>query len=536
MFLALKPYAQLSISKAWDKRYGGNDADVFSSVLETNHNGYLLIGSAYSGVGGDKSEPNWDSTLESPDIWLVKLDSNGQKQWDRRFGGTDIDAATCGLQTSDGGYLIGGKTGSLANGDVTDPPRGNYDFWVLKLDSLGNKLWDKRYGGSQEDELVSMVSATNGDYILAGTSLSGQSGDKTQPSRGAEDYWLLRIDNSGNKIWDKRFGGSKVEFCSKVVRADATNFIVGGISLSKVDGDKTCPNPSSNPSFGDVYNYWLVKFDSAGNKIWDKTLGSNGGVYLYGLENAGNNEFVLAGSSGAGPSDDKTDTSRGLLDFWIIKIDSVGNRIWDRTYGGGDDDEGRTICQTQDKGYLICGNTLSQAGGDKSENNLAPRQIWLVKTDSLGNKEWEKTILMNGNAVQGVAIQNSAGAYVVCNVNNAGIGGYKSENAWNGSGDYWIMEFDVSTVDVREVNNELNIRVYPNPFNSYLTIDFPKLNSERANFFLYNVVGELVFSCSLSEIANNRNYSVDLSHLPGAVYFAEVRTANKIFKTKVFKE
>ena len=143
---------QDSLCKQWDKRYGGLLYDMLFSCISTSDGGYLLGGASLSGIGGDKTQDNWDTTYNTADFWVVKIDSTGIKQWDKRFGGYSDDGRLCSLiQTTDGGYLLCGISVSGIGGDKTQNCLGGDDYWIVKIDSAGNKQWDRRYGGSGDD-------------------------------------------------------------------------------------------------------------------------------------------------------------------------------------------------------------------------------------------------------------------------------------------------------------------------------------------------------------------------------------------------
>ncbi|HRH48395.1 MAG TPA: hypothetical protein PLP23_06580 [Panacibacter sp.] len=182
-------------NKQWDRCFGGSGVDFLYSLQLTVDGGYVLGRASDSGIGGDKTE---DSRGTS-DYWVVKIDSNGVKQWDKRFGGSSIDNFNSLQQTSDHGYILGGYSYSGIGGDKTENNRGNVDYWVVKIDINGAKQWDKRYGGSDIDQLNALEQTTDGGYVLGGYSASNVSGDKSEGSRGSNDYWVLKIDTIGIK-------------------------------------------------------------------------------------------------------------------------------------------------------------------------------------------------------------------------------------------------------------------------------------------------------------------------------------------------
>jgi hypothetical protein len=184
-FVSMALFAQTTPPpKQWDKRFGGTDYEGIYSIQQTTDGGYILGGYSNSGMGGDKTEDSRGGF----DYWIVKTDANGNKQWDKRFGGTDDDFLSTIQQTTDRGYILGGISSSSIGGDKTEDSRGGSDYWIVKTDADGNKQWDKRFGGTDDDGglilLETLQQTKDGGYILGGGSYSNIGGDKTEDSRG----------------------------------------------------------------------------------------------------------------------------------------------------------------------------------------------------------------------------------------------------------------------------------------------------------------------------------------------------------------
>jgi len=453
----------------WDKRFGGNDDDFLYSIQQTSDGGFILGGRSSSGISGDKTQAMWGSC----DYWIVKTDSLGNKQWDKNFGGTAVDWLTSIKQTRDGGYILGGYSVSGIGGDKSQGSWGGTDFWIIKTDSLGNKQWDKDFGGIDADNLYSIQQTKDGGFIFGGYSWSGISGDKTQPNQGSWDYWIVKTDSLGNKQWDKDFGGSIDDWFTTIQQTSDNGYIFGGHSQSGISGDKT------QPTWG-LYDYWIVKTDSLGNKQWDKDFGGDDLDELFSIQQTDDDGFILGGFSRSGISGDKSQPTWGGLydtDYWIIKTDSLGNKQWDKDYGGiYTEDDFQTISQVQQGGYLLAGTSYSPASGYKTEPNLGLEQMWVLNVDSVGNVLWDKTIFTSGHDEWGMAIQTSDDCYLMANHTSAGVAGYKTHDAWNGTLDYWIIKFCDTTllpIVALTVSNQIcpgtcidyiNLSVYANSY------------------------------------------------------------------------
>ena len=468
-------FAQNPLVKQWDYRYGGNDLENLTSFKQTRDGGYLLAGYSYSTTSGDKTQP-----LQGfYDFWIVKLDAMGIKEWDKDFGGTNWDQLFSAQQTTDGGYILAGSSWSGSGGDKTQGVVGTDDYWIVKTDSVGTKLWDRDFGGTSNDELYSIQQTEDGGFILGGYSSSPAGGDKTQNTLGGADYWIIKTDSLGIKQWDKDFGGTGSEQLTFIQQTNDKGYILGGYSSSGISGDKT------QSTFG-LQDYWIVKTDSLGIKQWDQSFGGTLSDYLYSLTQTIDHGYILGGVSWSGISGNKTTPLWGgnITDYWIIKTDSFGNKTWEKDFGGtSDDDVLGNITQTSDSGYLIAGTSYSNISGNKTENNPSLEQSWGLKTNSLGDIEWDKTLFSAGHDESGFAIQTSDGCYAFANCDMGGIGGYKTQTSQGGD-DYWIVKFCDSTLVYTPVAlfNAPN-HICPGTCTSFLNL------STHSTSYLWNFAG-----------------------------------------------
>lgn len=323
---------------------------------------------------------------------------------DYTFGGNESEGVVGSVVTTDGGLLTGAYTRSVISGEVTQASPApvmpsNIDFWIVKTDAQGTKQWDKRFGGADDDRLVKIVAAANGGYFLCGWSTSGAGFDKSEPSRGLTDYWVVKIDALGNKQWDKRFGTQDHDFLTAAAASpDGGCLLVGHTGPSSLvvpDGDRTEPILGSSDA-------WMVKVDALGNKQWDKRLGGNSDDVPFDVVNAPGGGFVLGvwtlrPSVGVAPGGDVTGSGSGLDDYWVVKIDALGNKVWDKLYGGSGYDYVRALLATPDGGVLVSGESSSPVSGDKSVSTPG-KACWVLKLDGQGVKQWDQ-VFGNGSAL-----------------------------------------------------------------------------------------------------------------------------------------
>lgn len=432
--------AQNPLVKQWNYRFGGTYRDAGVYIQQTKDGGYIIGGYSKSDSSGDKTQGNWDITLNTFDYWIVKIDSLGGKQWDKVFGGTGAEDLRMIQQTSDGGYILGGSSSSGINGDKSQATWGSStDYWIVKIDSLGNKQWDKDFGGTGTDYLFSLQQTFDGGYILGGFSNSIISGDKTQGLWGnAFDFWIVKTDSLGNKLWDKDFGTTNSDGLRVIRQTTDGGYIIGGSTDANISGDKTQVSNGGS-------DYWIIKTDGFGNKLWDRGFGGLYNESLFSMEQTSDGGYIIGGISTSGISGDKTQETWGGNDYWIVKTDSLGNKQWDKDFGGTstEADIGK-ISQTTDGGYLVSGTSFSPLSGSKTENNLANPQTWVLKTDSLGFIQWDKTLQSAGtynfSSRGGIAIQANDGCFVMANFTDGGIAGDKTQDTWGDTG-YWIIKF-----------------------------------------------------------------------------------------------
>ena len=247
----------------------------------------------------------------------MKLNSSGTVIWDRTIGGDQDDFAEDIFATSDNGFIVTGSSDSDVSGNKTQDNNGVTDYWIIKLNSSGSIQWQQSIGGSGTNAASSIVQNSDGDYLVGGFSTSGISGDKTEVSRGGFDYWVLKLDSSGDIIWDKTIGGNNDDFFRTLNTTSYGGVFIGGYTTSGLSGDKT------ENSVGGSFDMWGVKLASDGSFQWDETLGGTGFDFLYtSLENSEGN-LILAGLSTSGVSVDHDEPNLGGSDIWILEYNNL---------------------------------------------------------------------------------------------------------------------------------------------------------------------------------------------------------------------
>ncbi len=354
----------------WQKRYGGDKADRIWVSQETRDGGFIIGGESLSGISGNKTE----SSKGGWDCWMIKVNREGLIEWDKTIGGDGHDAIRGDIiETNDGGFLIAGISDSNVGGDKSEPTRGDWDYWVVRVDNQGRVIWDKTFGGDQKELLQAAIALPDGGFLLGGESRSGVSGDKNDFLRGLNDYWVLKIDANGNLIWQRTIGGNWDEAIFDMVRAENGTIYLAGFSGSDATFEK------SNPSYGSI-DYWVVAIDGDGNILWDKNYGGKKPDTAYDIRINSLGNLIVGGIANSEVSGVKTAASKGLIDYWVIYLTPDGEMIWDATYGSTKRDALTEIELGLDGSIYMAGHSESNVGGDKTETSRGVNDIWIVKT------------------------------------------------------------------------------------------------------------------------------------------------------------
>jgi hypothetical protein len=354
---------------------------------------------------------------ENTDILVMKLDSAGNLQWQKVFGEYGEDGGLSIQQTADGGYVLTGYTTAGSNRNV----------WVLKLDPAGNLQWQKVLGGYEEDSGSDIRQTSDGGYVLVGYTLSSNSGD-VGPNHGSRDVWVVRLNPSGSLLWQKVLGGNWDDIGYSIRQTGDGGFVLTGSTMSGNSGDV-----GTNHGPDDV---WVVKLDNAGNLQWQKVLGGNAHESGADIEQTADGGYVLTGVTGSSSSGD-VGPGHGMGDFWVVKLDNAGNLQWQKVLGGSEVDNGRAIEQTTDGGYILTGYSTSGSSGDVGPNHNSC-DAWVVRLDSAGNVLWQRPFGGFGSEWGMDIQQTSDGGYVFTGQTDSSTSGDVGQN--HGRNDFWVVK------------------------------------------------------------------------------------------------
>ncbi len=371
----------------------------------------------------------------------------GELEWVKTYGGSNEDDAVSIIQASDGGYMVLGNTRSV-DGDITGKNSSDLDYWLLKLDSQGEKIWDKTYGGSEDDKAANIANTNDGGYILSGYT-SSNDGDVSE-NAGFHDYWIVKIDGSGAIQWEKSWGFEGDDRAFRVIQtSDGGYFATGFLDVGFVEGDEgndLTDNQNNRASQHSLGDYWGIRMDADGNKIWRRYFGGSHVDQGKDVLETDDGGFLLIGISES--SDFDISDARGANDFWIVKVNEGGDMQWEKSFGGSESDFGYSVVKSTDGNFIITGDTRSNDFDVSSFKGNA--DVWVVKFNSSnGSIIWEKTF-------GGTDFDSSRGIIKLTNGNYLISGNSRSSNmdvaSNNGNNDAWTLIINEGGNLVFEIN------------------------------------------------------------------------------------
>lgn len=489
-----------SPSIQWTKCLGGSNDDVFASIIPTNDGSYI--------IGGYTASNDFDVTgNHGPyDFWILKINSSGALIWQQCYGGTISETMGCMISTFDNNYVACGAANSNdgqvggVHGGVLD------DYWVLKIDSSGNLGWHHVYGGTGLEWGVNCIIQTmDSGYIVSGTTASSD-GDVTC-NYVDDNFWIVKISITGTLQWQHCYGGSGIDNPQAIKQTTDGGYILTGGTTSN-DGDITFHHGGNG---GDA---WIIKLDSLGSIQWEKCYGGTE-VDVFTSILVLNDGYLVFGSTQSNDGD--VVGNHGSVDYWLISINNTGGIQWQKCYGGPSYDLGSSLMPTSEGGYVLAGSSNS-LGGQVSSNH-GSFDYWIVKIDSLGNIEWDKSL---GGS-------NNEDGYISCQqTNDSGfvVAGTTESNDIDVSGFHGGF-FDIWMV---KLNNE-DVSTHENLFSSFYVSSFQNekmkykftSNLERnSEIQLQDIEGRILYSQKILARQGINEGSITPNLLSNGIYFVRL--------------
>lgn len=352
--------AALPNTTSFVKSFGGSGWDTGETIIQTSDGGYAVLGSTKS------------FGAEGYDFWMLRLDAKGGVVWQKTFGGFDNEIGRCVIQTSDGGFALAGFVGSFGAGQA--------DGWLLRLDPDGNIIWENAYGGYLQDDAFAIVENDDGGLTIAGGTRSA--------GAGSSDFWVFRVDASGEPLWSKTYGTADYDFAYDIVTtSDGGYAITGGVHcFAQCD-------------------FWLLRLDADGSVVFDSTYGGDAREWGNAITATRDGGFVVVA---------ETSSFGSSSDAWVVKTDAAGAVIWEKAFGGALSDEAFGITESPDGTLVVTGSAY-----DPAASFVSP---WAMKLDQDGHVLWRKSLQTPGawNHVTS-PVATSDGGYVVTGLTNGAI-------------------------------------------------------------------------------------------------------------------
>ena len=517
-FLFLNPVNSQNFHTDWQNCFGGTEREYTEDILKTN-GGYLVVGFTQS--------TNGDVTMNhgGEDVWLVKIDNSGNLLWQKSYGGSFNDGALRILATTgDAFYIIGSSSSS--DGDISNDPYPNSsDFWIIKIDSIGDIIWERIIGSPAVEKIANGTITSDGGIIAMGTLHGGGGGDVTNYF-GVWDMWMIKLDSKGSTDWDFTIGGSFMDEGHVIIQTLGKGYLVGGGSYAEGGGNLTCIPFNSNAEA------IVMKLDSNRNIEWQQCYGGGGNEGITALLEIQDGYIFIAQSS-SGDGDLTGSGWHGANDIWVVKIDFTGNIIWQKCYGGSSDEFASRIFQTEDGGFVVVGRTKSLDGDVVGNHSINDRDdIWMFKINITGDLIWQKCIggIADETLDFGV-VKLSDNKYVLAGSQNYGpsfdVGCSKYANGWS---DYWVLQISDTTVNIPINRPEQNaLKVYPNPAKDYVVFEQqgpPTIYLKQNAIQITNILGQPIQTL---EILGNKTVW-DTQRVKPGIYFYKTNPGNYVGK------
>ncbi len=514
---------QVSIGN--QKTIGGSYVDNGVCIKKLN-NGYVAVIASSSNVSFDRTE----SKKGYMDYWLVGLNNDITIDWQKSIGGSGLDEVFDMIVTPNKDIIIVGISDSPISDDKTVANYGNSDVWIVCTDSIGNIKWQNVYGGTfNENYRSQIIKLSNNNYVIGTTSASNISGNKTEDSKGSYDYWVFSIDSLGNKLWDKTFGGSSSDRFCDMVQVSDEELVILGTSSSPISGDKT------EDKISEGRDVWVVKYNFISNTIvWDKTLGSEEDELPYVRAAFDGNNIYCMATTISGISGTQTVAGFGDRDLWLNKMDTAGNIVLQKIYGGSGRDQIASITVDEKNNLLIGATSNSPISGNKTGTSIT-NDYWFLNIKTDGSIIWDKTILGNKDELLGDVLYNGGNHFIAIGGSNSNVSGDKTENARNNNtdeyNDAWIIELSSNVGINSNLSNYDNIEIFPNPSTGSIIIKND--NSIIETIHLYNIQGKEI----ISKIVQQKEYKLDVCSLSAGVYIVQgIMQNGEVFRAKFIKK
>ncbi|WP_066758442.1 T9SS type A sorting domain-containing protein [Crocinitomix algicola] len=514
-----------TIDIEWQKSVGGESIDSPRSLLLLNNGTLLTIGHSYSTDTGNKTSESFGEG----DLWVVNTNEEGEIIWQKAYGGINDDGTgASAIEYNDRIYILTSSYSGIS-GNKTTSNFGESDFWLLCIDQEGNLLWDKTYGGAENDRSANILLNSDNNFILSGNSSSNTSGNKTDDVGGLTDYWVLEVSSeNGDIINQKSVGSNGFELLTDVVIDETNNIYLIGNSLGDTGKDKTM----DNYGLGDI---WIVKLNADFNIVQDKAFGGTSPEYHEGDVKFYKDFLYVLVDSESSESGNKTTENYGSRDSWLLKLNKDLTIVWEKNFGGYSYESSSSVVfhPTTDQ-IILSIKSKSIASGNKTIDNYdLSDDVWLLVLDKNGEIVHQKVIGGNADDIGYIVLDNFNNIYLSA-FSNSGFSADKTEPNY-GFSDYWIVKLNAGDFLSSEnyIQNSSFLDIYPNPFNDELTLSFSTEITDPVFISINDVNGRVVISQELKPTIYPGQ--INTEKLSPGVYFYSITSGKKQQSGKIIK-
>ncbi|MFM9985603.1 MAG: T9SS type A sorting domain-containing protein [Flavobacteriales bacterium] len=493
-------------------------------------------------------------------VFFCELLAQPSIVWQKNYGGSSAETPRSLLATPDGGYIMAGHSSSS---DIDlDGNHGVTDYWVVKVNAAGDIEWQKNLGGSYGEYCFTIINTSDGGYAVNGAAYSDDGDIDDNHNFGLGDFWVIKFENNGDIEWERCYGGTSFENGSAIIQTSDGGFAFCGDGGSG-DGDMVDSGLISSPDFwfiktdanGEIewqkcfggasgenpndliesddggyviagqsaswdsgvvtgnhggYDFWVLKITSTGDVVWQKSLGGTQSDKCQSIAKTADDGYYLAGSTGSNDGD--VTGFQGTYDYWVVKLNGDGEMQWQNSLGGYNDDKAYSVASTLDGGCVVTGFAMEDDGD--ITGNHGGHDVWVVKLSSAGELEWQKSVGGTGYEEGYSIIQLADGDYVFL-ASCASIDGDATNS--NGYEDYWLVRLSGADNVNENTAHSAQLHFSPNPFTNQTT---GKIYSPNASFF----GGDLIFSDAMGRIVyttkvTGKTFVLDRGTLANGVYF-----------------
>ncbi|MFY8188389.1 MAG: T9SS type A sorting domain-containing protein [Flavobacterium sp.] len=493
----------------WEKSLGGKHIEYLTDAVPTADYGFILAGSSLSDKTGKHEQINQGDY----DFWIWKMDEFGDPVWQRSYGGNGLDLLKVMKKTPDGGFILGGTSTSKTSGDKKEAGFALEDLWIIKLNAAGDEDWQITLGGLGADYLMSLEPTKDGGFVVGATSSSeaiDHKNGKSSAGFGGLDYWVIKLDKKGNIVWQKTFGGIFDDRLTAVVEYELGKYVVAGTSNSSQSGNR-------REALAGISDFWLVFLDENGAEEQQISIGGDLEDELTTLLVSKDGSLVLGGNSNSDVSLKKRAEQKKGTDFWLVKMKTDGEILWQETYNIAHQDKLISMVENPDLSLVLSGYAVPKLTPNpkeiKGKKEKGEHDFCLIKTDGKGKELWRKIVGSDGTDRLHKTIITRDGGYLLAGTSDGGRSKQKSSESM--ATDFWVVK--LKDEEKHEVERANGLEAFPNPASNFVNVII-SFEYESGSTTLYNIQGTVLQKFNITD----RTIPFDLSNYPAGVYIAEV--------------